>query len=151
MVFVICKSKFKINKFMHEIPLFSKDKRGMNISILIIQILYSLSEKKYEETLTRIDGIEKYCSRYLKENDTFRSNCFIKMLLQLPLASFHREAVARKKEKLLKMLKDVSLEVANQTHEIEIIPYEQLWEMTISSLELKIQKVKSSSSEKGAQ
>ena len=35
-------SKFKLGKFLNETPVFSKDKRGMNIPILIVQILYAL-------------------------------------------------------------------------------------------------------------
>lgn len=135
-------SKFKITKFLNEIPLFSKDKRGMNISILIVQILHSLADKNYDQTSDRIDGIEKYCSRYLRDNDTYRSNCFIKMLLQIPLAAFHREAVARKTERYYKMLASTPLEAARQAHEIEIIPYEVLWDITVSALDLKIHKVK---------
>ncbi len=135
-------SKFKISRFLNDIPLFSKDKRGMNISVLIVQILHSLADKNYDQTADRIEGIEKYCSRYLRDNDTFRSNCFIKMLLQIPLASFHREAVARKTERYYKMLRDVPLEAARQAHEVEIIPYEVLWDITVSALDLKIHKVK---------
>lgn len=136
-------SRFKIAKFLNEIPLFSKDKRGMNISILIVQILHALADKNYDQTADRIEGIEKYCSRYLRDNDTYRSNCFIKMLLQIPLSSFHREAVARKTERYYKMLAAVPLEAARQAHEIEIIPYEVLWEITVNALDLKIHKVKS--------
>ncbi len=129
--------KFKISKFLNEIPMFSKDKRGMNISILIIQILYSIAERNYEQSIERIEGIEKYCSRYLKDSDTFRSNCFIKMLLQIPQASFHREAVNRKTERYAKNLYSVPLEAANQTHEVEIIPFETLWKMTLDTLDMK--------------
>jgi len=82
-----------------------------------------------------MEGIEKYCSRYLKHNDTFRSNCFIKMLLQIPTYAFHRERVTRQTQKLYEMLCSVPMEVANQTYEIEIIPYEALWQITVSALE----------------
>lgn len=131
-------AKFKVSKFINEFALFNKDKRGMNISILIIQILYAVAERDYDESIERIDAIEKYCSRWLKEKDTFRSNTFIKMLLQMPIAYFHREGVSRKTAKLAKALAGVPLEVAHQTHEIEIVPYEALWEMTMASLEMKI-------------
>lgn len=141
-------SKFKLARFLNEIPLFSKDKRGMNISILIVQILHALADKNYDQTADRIETIEKYCSRYLRDNDTYRSNCFIKMLLQLPLASFHREAVARKTERYYKMLSDVPLEAARQAHEIEIIPYETLWDITVAALDLKIHKVKKGGTKK---
>jgi hypothetical protein len=132
--------KFRINKFLNEIPVFSKDKRGMNISILIVQILFSIAERDYDQSVERIEGIEKYCTRYLKGEDTIRSNCFIKMLLQIPLANFHREAVKRKTEKYRRLLQSVPLEAANQTHEIEIIPFETLWETILETLDLKIHK-----------
>jgi len=127
-------AKFKLSKFLNEIPVFSKDKRGMNIPILVVQILYALAERDYEQCMDRMEGIEKYCSRYLKQNDTFRSNCFIKMLLQIPLHSFHSDRVIRHTEKLSEMLRSVPMEVANQTWEIEIIPYEHLWQLTLNTL-----------------
>ncbi|HMX39517.1 MAG TPA: hypothetical protein PKD78_04285 [Saprospiraceae bacterium] len=131
-------SKFKINKFLNEITLFSKDKSGMNISVLVVQILHFIADRDYEETIERMDGINKYLVRYVKEDGTARSNLFIKMLLQIPLANFHREAALRKTERYRKQLQDLPLETANQSHEIEIIPFEALWEMTIGLLEAKI-------------
>ncbi len=133
-------TRFKIGKFMNEIPTYAKDKRGMNIPILIIQILFSIQDRNYVQTIDRIDAIEKYCSRYLRQGDNFRSNCFIKLLLQIPEGSFHREAVLRRAEKYLEQLRSVPLEVAYQAHEIEIIPYEDLWQMAIDSLPNQIYK-----------
>jgi tetratricopeptide (TPR) repeat protein len=127
-------AKFKIGKFLNETPVFSKDKRGMNIPILIVQILFALADRDYQQCIDRMESIEKYCSRYLKQNDTFRSNCFIKMLLQIPIYAFHSERVTRHTKKLHEMLCSVPMEVANQTYEIEIIPYEILWELTIGTL-----------------
>lgn len=128
-------AKFKIGKFLNDTPVFSKDKRGMNIPILIAQILYALADRDYQQCMDRMEGIEKYCSRYLKQNDTFRSNCFIKMLLQIPIYTFHQDRVTRHTHKLYEMLCSVPMEVANQTYEIEIIPYETLWQLTVSALE----------------
>ncbi len=130
--------RFKMGKFINDISLFAKDKRGMNISILVIQVLYAIADRDYKGSVDRIDGIDKYCGRYLKENDTFRSKCFIKMLMQIPVANFHREATVRKAEKHLKMLQSQDIGAATQSHEIEIVPYEALWEMAIQSLQLKI-------------
>lgn len=134
--------KFRVGKFLNEVNEYVKDKRGMNISVLIAQILFNIADRDYDEAIERIDAIEKYRSRHLKEEDTFRSNCFIKMLLQIPLATFHREAVLRKVDKYHKNLLSVPLESATQMHEVEIIPYEPLWAMIIKSLELKIYKPK---------
>lgn len=132
--------KFRMGKFINEISLFSRDRAGMNISILIAQILYAIADKDYKKSSERIEAIEKYCSRYLRDDSTFRSNAFIKMLLQVPQANFHREASSRKAERYFKQLQTVPLDAANQAHEIEIIPYETLWQMVLESLQLKIWK-----------
>lgn len=125
---------FRLNRFLNETPLYSKDKRGMNIPILIIQILLLLHKKKFTALTDKMEAIEKYCTRYLRQDDTFRSNCIIKMLLHIPAARFHQTAVIRKVQQYLDKLQTVPLNIANQTHEIEIIPYEDLWNFAITSL-----------------
>lgn len=125
-------SKFRVHRFLNETPIFSKDKKGMNIPILIIQILFTLKDKKYNQTLLSIENIDRYCSRYLRQGETFRSNCFIKMLLAIPGCHFHREAVMRKTAKLRKRLETQSGNYPRA--EIEIIPYEHLWEFVLDSL-----------------
>lgn len=127
-------SKFRLGKFLNEVPMFSQDKRGRNISILVIQIIFTIVQKKYNRAIDRIETIEKYTSRYLKKDVSFRSNCFIKMLLEIPKEGFHRVAVERKASKYRERLSEMSLEVANQSHSIEIIPYEDLWEMVLNIL-----------------
>ena len=129
--------KFRVAKFVNEVPIFSKDKRGLNIPILVIQILFLISRKKYDDAIDRIEAIEKYCSRYLRKNETFRSNCFIKMLLQIPISSFHKAGVERRAQKFYDKLIEAPLEIAQQIHEIEIIPYEDLWQIALKSLDLK--------------
>lgn len=126
--------KFKMARFLNEIPVFSKDRRGMNIPVLIVQILSDIVEKRYDSILDRVEAIEKYTARYLKKDEHFRSNCFLKMLVQIPEAAFHREGAARKAERYRTQLRQMPLEIANQSHEIEIIPYEDLWEMILDSL-----------------
>jgi tetratricopeptide (TPR) repeat protein len=127
-------TSFRINRFLNNMPLYSKDKRGMNIAILIVQILFYIQKGKYDTAIDRMEAIEKYCSRYLFKADTMRSYFFIKLLLVIPQASFHRKAVMRYATTHLKKLTAISSEVSHQYHKIEIIPYETLWELTLSSL-----------------
>lgn len=129
--------KFRIAKFLNEVPTHSKDKRGSNITILILHILFLLHQKKYGAIIDRMESLKTYTHRYLRKDDTFRSNCFIKMLLQLPATSFHKEAVLRKADKYWKKLQSVPLEKANQAPEVEVVPYEMLWEYVLESLDNK--------------
>ena len=135
--------KFRLNKFLNEVPGYSKEKRGRNIPILVIQILFLIVQKKYDTAIDRIEAVEKYCFRYLQNNNSFRSNCFLKMILQIPISGFHKNGTIRRAKKYVDRLQTVPLEVANQTHEVEIIPYEELWEIALESLENKFSKYKS--------
>lgn len=134
-------STFRMGKFLNSVPTFYKDKRGLNIPILVIQIVFMIVKKDYDRAVIRIESIEKYCSRYLKKGDNFRSNCFIKMLLQIPISGFHKAGTQRRAKKYFDKLKTVSLEIANQANEVEIIPYEDMWEIIIESLDVKFIKL----------
>lgn len=129
--------KFRISKFLNEMPTFSKDKRGTNITIIILQILFLLQQKKYGAIIDKMESLQTYTHRYLRQDDTFRSNCFIKMLLCLPAASFHKKGVLRKADKYWKKLQSMPLEKANQSAEMEIVPYEMLWEFVLEGLDEK--------------
>ena len=86
------KIQFSVGKFLNELPRYSKDKRAMNIPLLITQMLFLLVRKKYNQAYERIEALEKYATRYLSNNsNTFRSNCFIKMLLVIPKQGFNQK------------------------------------------------------------
>lgn len=127
-------NKFRLGRFLNQTPIFSKDKRGMNIAILAVQILLLIQQKKYNRAIDRLEAIEKYCNRYLHKDDTIRSYYFIKMLLAIPMASFHRRGVARHAAPYLEKLKKTPLESARQSYKVEIVPYERLWEFALDSL-----------------
>lgn len=130
--------KFRLGRFLNSTPIFSKDKRGMNIAILTIQVLFLVSQEQYDKAIDKLEAIEKYCSRYLFQDETIRSYYFIRMMMAMVQGNFHRVAVARKAAPYLRKLQTVPLEDANQTYKIEVIPYEQLWELAFSCLDLKI-------------
>ncbi len=131
-------SNFRLNKFLNEVPAFSKDKRGNNINILILHILFLIQGKRYNEIHDRVESLRVYASRYLRKDDTFRSNCFIRLLMCLPSGHFHKAAVLRKAKPFLDKLQSVPYEKADQPIEIEIIPYETLWNIVYEMLDHKI-------------
>ena len=128
---------FKLNKFLNELPTFSMDKRGVNIAILVLQIVFLVKNQKYNRVIDYMEAIEKYVSRYLNQGDTIRSKHFIKMLLTIPSSSFHQAGVERKSKSHFEKLMNVPMASANSAHKIEIIPYEHLWEMCFHSLNKK--------------
>lgn len=141
----------RLGKFINAVPSFAKDKKGMNIPVLIIQMAFLILQHKYEPATERIDALNKYCDRYLKTSDpNFRCNCFIKMLVQIPIANFHRNGVERKAHPYLLKLQNIAINFNNQAHELEILPFEHLWEYILGELENKFFRPKSPLSVKKA-
>lgn len=128
-------SKFRLYKFLNEIPIYTKDKRGLNISILIVHTLMLLQQKKYTQIIDRVDALNQYCHRHLRRDDSFRPNCFIKMLLQIPKADFNRKRAERYAESYVRKLTSMPIMISDQTIEVEIIPYEDLWGMALQLLD----------------
>lgn len=128
-------SRFRINKFINEVPEFNADKRGMKIPLIIAQLLYYIYDGNYDAIEVRILALKDYCSRNLmKKSPNYRSNCFIKMLLTIPTNNFHPVAARRKTKNLLDKLARVPFQLSQQPSEVEVIPYEHLWEIILNFL-----------------
>lgn len=117
---------FRLGKFLNETPALSKDKRGYNIDILILQMLIAMARKNYSYIIDRQNALKSYSLRYLRKDEFYRSNCFVNILLHLVSAEFHRVRFLRYAAPDLKKLQAMPLEKANQIAEFEIVPYEYL-------------------------
>jgi hypothetical protein len=127
--------KFRPSRFLNEMPNFSKDKRGMNIPVLIIHAIYLLYEKRYDESYDRMLALEKYNDRHLKEgDDTFRTWCFLQALLQIQKADFKKDESEKRAAEFLRRMSSQPVQYLNAPHEVEAIPYEHLWEMAMQAL-----------------
>ena len=128
-------SKRKTTTYFRSTKVFDRDTRGLYVAMIIGELLYNILEQDYESMEHKIHSLKEYCSRYLKKNnENYRSNCFIKMLLEIPKANFHPVAAKRKAEKYHQKLLNHPLEMAMQSIEIEIIPFDQLWDIIIQFL-----------------
>ena len=127
--------KFKIYKFLNEVPIYSKDKKGYNISILIVQILNLLESQDFDFIITASDALRIYCNRYLaKEEFYFRSNCFIRMLLVMEKESFDYQRTKDAAQEFYLKLKGRAAKSQRRVLDMEVIPYEMLWERILASL-----------------
>lgn len=129
--------KFRLLKFLNEVPHFTKDKKGYNVAILIIQILYLLEKGDYIGIIDRSEALQVYCNRYLRKDDAFRSSCFLKMLLLIEKEDFKYERIKQAASKYQHKLAEGEPGGNNHVHEWEIIPYETLWEKVLNRLKNK--------------
>jgi len=132
-------NKIRLGRFLNEVPSFSKDKSGMNIPVLVVQMCFLILLKRYDEAIERIDALNKYCGRYLKTSSpNFRSNCFIKMLLHIPASGFHRKHAEQGGRRYLDKMKTVQINFNSQAHEVEVLPFETMWELILNALDFDI-------------
>ncbi|MBR9922183.1 MAG: hypothetical protein GYB31_15195 [Bacteroidetes bacterium] len=128
------KSTFRLGRFLNEVPTLSQDKQGYNVTILVIQILFLLRHKKYDQIIDRAEAIEKYANRHLRGKAHRRSRYFIKMVLQLPKAGFHPMRLEKRVKSWQRKLENTPPAIARELHEIELVPYETLWSMILADL-----------------
>jgi hypothetical protein len=127
--------QFRINRFVKKVPEFAADKRTKNIPVLIVQILYMLMRKHPKQDIEdRMEAIEKYCARNLRDNPAVRSNAFIHLLLQIPKGKYNRINVERRIVKYQKRLTEIPLHKTGKAYDLELIPYERLIEQVLSLL-----------------
>ncbi|WP_421800416.1 hypothetical protein [Haliscomenobacter sp.] len=117
---------FKIGRFVNDVPLSSKDKKGLNIHVLILEMMFNLVNLDFDHLSNRIDAINKYRNRYLQSSDLQRSDCFFRFLLSLPKIIFDRTALLRKQRETIAKLSLMPHAYSTQSAEMEIVPYETL-------------------------
>lgn len=129
-------SAFNLTKFLNEIPIYSKDKRGYNVSILVVQILFLLRKDDLDAVLDKGDALKIYRSRYLQSNKphNYRSNLFLKMLQSMIQCNFDYQKTVSITNQLLEKLKGNPNIYKGPLETMEVIPFEKLWEMVLSDL-----------------
>lgn len=123
------------NKCKIQLSDFAKDKMGMNITLKTISIIDKLIDNKYDDVDDLIDSFSQYNYKYLTNDDSFRSKCFINMLKSMQKAHFHPVRTRQLSATLYKKLltKDSRIEEVNIY--VELITFDQLWELILEILE----------------
>lgn len=132
--------EFRLGRFLNEAVIYSKDKAGLNISVIIFQICYLIAKEQTGDVIDKAEAIDKYCHRHLSEAHTQRSFYFIRALLTLAAAgNLHEDKRKCQKAQALKALALEKYEnvAASQEYQIEIIPFEKLWAMVDNVLQLR--------------
>jgi hypothetical protein len=118
-------SDFLLYKFLNEVPVFSQDKKGANISIIILQVLWLLKEHNYEKLLSIQKSIENYMTRYLRvKKNRSRSAIFLNILLVIIRNDFQITKIEKKIGALLLQLQECSNH--QWVEPLEVYPFDKL-------------------------
>ena len=115
------------------LPEYSRDKRGHNVAILVLQVLYFLRERNLELVLLRLERLRKYQQRHLTEVSMLRSRLFLRLMQVIVDKNFDPKKAAERGQHLLQHLRDTP-PPGEAFAEVEIIPYENLWGIVLELL-----------------
>lgn len=123
------KLKFNVFKFINEVPMYSRDKSGFNLSISIAHILLLINLGKTGDLMQMEESLTAYCNRHLRKGKNHRSYYFMKMILVLLKYNMDYNKSNQIAAKFLVKLMEGIDEEQTSTEEMEIIPYEKLWDL----------------------
>jgi len=134
--------KFRVRKWMNEMPIHSADKRGGNIPVLILQVHFLVldtlhSPSAFDEIEKRAEALRKYVSRNLdKKADHFRTDCFLSLIQLLPKYMYQKnwKELLTAAAPILKKMSSVPADMIDAGFEIEIVPYERQWDWIVDIL-----------------
>jgi len=129
------KKRFRYARFRNEMLIYSKDKKGINITIIVAEFLLLFTEGKYNDANDKIESVRSYTRKHLREDGTFRSYCFLKMLVKLVESNYHKAATMRRTKKLYQKLQNHPPEAKRTSSHVEIVPFEQLWELILERID----------------
>lgn len=120
-------------RYGNNFEVLDKEKDGMNIPLVLLPLLFSVAKGNFNENLSgrSVEALDKYRKRYLETDTNRRSAIFLKMVLALTKKEFDGAKAERKMEKERALLEKEPAQMANQSFAVEVIPYEDLWEMLL--------------------
>jgi len=127
-------AKVEYGDLLEDMPVYDKEREPEQVAILILQILYYIELKDVEAVKARRNAMKKYISNHFKENFSYRTRTFYKLLNIVAENDLDLKAIQVKTRYLLKKLPEVQV-VSDVYTEIEVIPYEHLWDMISATLQ----------------
>lgn len=122
----------KLN-IMESIPEYDKAKEGFNAAVIVLQFLYFTEQRELDELSKRRDELKQYMANHFKENFSYRSRTMYKLLNIVVENKLDLKKIQFKCRYLVKKLNQNQV-VGNAYTELEIVPYEHLWDLMLSML-----------------
>ncbi|MEZ4955225.1 MAG: hypothetical protein R2825_16805 [Saprospiraceae bacterium] len=125
---------WRLNRFLNSVGQSNLEKEGKNISIIIVELLHLLADKKLERYSTRCEKLDDYIKTHLNNVEQSRAKLFLRLLQCIVRGGFKKKEANNKGREYLRTLIKSNSMVSTDVREVEIIPFEMLWEMAIGWL-----------------
>ena len=120
--------------FLHSPWVLSTGKTGLDSARLAVRILLCVRQGAAGAVTAQADAIEAYCTQFLKGKNTRRSALFLRAAVQILKNGRPRKRALQQRASFLKKLQAIPMQLANQTLELEVLPYDDMFEMLLKAL-----------------
>ncbi|MFK7983731.1 MAG: hypothetical protein AB8G86_27390 [Saprospiraceae bacterium] len=111
-----------------------RNKPAQKANLIIIELLYHLATKNHAKYFRKTEQIESYINTHFKAHTYKRTRYFLRMLKAVVKGNYHHDLVPIYAAKQLTKLRAAQSELNSEVIELEIIPYELLWEEVLLRL-----------------
>lgn len=126
--------KMDVNSLLSSVPIYSKDKQGYNVPILIMHILLLLERGDLDAITQRMEALKTYRSRYLRAKTNRQSALFFKLLTIMEANDFDYERTATRGWKYYQQMKSLPSAYSEVHEGVQILSYPWLWERVLDRL-----------------
>jgi hypothetical protein len=128
------KKNFNLFKFLNEMHIYSKDKKGFNFAILIAEIILLIEIGDMDKLINIAEPFRVYVARYVSRKNNLRSYYFSKLLMVLFKYEFNPEKSEQIGKKFYDRLNGINPVYNGDLEGIEVIPYDVLWKLLLNKL-----------------
>ncbi|MFY0651570.1 MAG: hypothetical protein JXQ96_06030 [Cyclobacteriaceae bacterium] len=126
--------RLTFSDFYNSMEHYNKDKKGYNISLIILEFMHMMNKGNFDLAINKIDAIERYYYRHLNEpGKNPREKQFFKLIKVLVNSGYNAGVAKENGQKYVDKL------IEKNQHEPftdpEIIPYEHLWDILLDNVE----------------
>ncbi|WP_439882278.1 hypothetical protein ACSX1A_03755 [Pontibacter sp. MBLB2868] len=112
----------------------AKEKDGLNVGIIIIETIDMLSDASIDDYEAQVERLKKYIQKHLRGDKAVRARLFLRLLILVFREEFNLKSIKEKGDSMLLKLTRTPFP-GDAFAEVEIIPYEHLWEIVLEVVE----------------
>ena len=122
---------FRFSRTINEIRSIAADKKGLNISLLILEICMHIKNGNEKERFNKMEELKTHRTKYIRKGASKRTQIFIKMLLALDASNYDPGKAIMASAQWTKKLHANPYTFPGDFEGFEVILFEDLWEKVL--------------------
>ena len=119
-----------------DFPTYSKDKRGMNVAMLMLNILLLLENNKNDLVIEQAEALSTYQFKHLKSTHSHQSTILFRLIKLMIKYEFHYDTIIKKAKSLEEKLRNTNPSIGEFKECVQIMPPMVMWQKMKAAMEV---------------